>query len=149
MMLVANQRAIGNAKKTVKELMRRIGLTRMAFGVEIADLTNKKAQEYANTRTRKTTGRLGRSIKPIVIVKRPTYTRIEISTDASYAPWIEWGAGAPIGLPYSNLKTIKKDYSKSSYRGIKFMTLASKYYVRPIKLKEVFVPILIKTLSGL
>ena len=53
MKLVVDQRAIGTARKTVKEIIRRIGLARMAFGVELATQMTDRAAEIIKKETNK------------------------------------------------------------------------------------------------
>ena len=138
--------------RTFSQIKRGVNASMGKFAEKLAVNVANKSKEYALNRTRDTTGKLADNITAYGIITRTGYYRYDVTTNVPYSAWIEFGAGAPIGLPYSSPAAqakYNKDYSQSSYRGIKFLSDASLYWSDTERCGQLFAGILFKNLKGI
>jgi len=84
----------------------------------VADDVAFNAVGILESRAKQSTGKLAGAIKVKKAEARARFARYDVVVDMKqvpYAEWVEDGANAPFGLPYS--KSGKKDYSKSKFKG--------------------------------
>lgn len=104
-----------------------LGVATLAVKIQ-ADAREILSEQISKTGG-KESGKLSKAITVEPAESRSGYYRWDVVVDTSKAPyayWVEFGRNAPEGLPYS--KAGGRDYSKSKFKGHKFLRTAAKNY---------------------
>jgi hypothetical protein len=117
----------------------------------MAILNDMKNKVSRNT---KGSGKLAASLTATNVNKSKYMTRYIISPNVPYNMWIEWGSDAPFGIPYSKppYKKYKgefKDYSKSQFKGVKYLSGPLTKWRKKTEYGKVFTDVLKKQLAKL